>query len=94
MPLVARFGDVSSGHCFPSRPNVGASPDVFVNSLGWHRQGDPWDVHCCPPSCHSGSLASGSSTVYVNGLQGGRQGDPVNCGDHVQSHSPNVNAGG
>ena len=53
-------------------------------------------VHnCCPgPVCHSGNLASGSSTVYVNGLQCGRIGDPVDCGSVVAQGSGNVFAGG
>lgn len=92
MPQVVRLGDKCTGHgCWPSRPNILASPDVFVNGLGWHRQTDAWDAHCCPPSpCHGGALASGSPDVYVNGLQGGRKGDPVDCGSACAEHSPDV----
>jgi uncharacterized Zn-binding protein involved in type VI secretion len=95
MPGACRLGDVCSGHgCFPSRPNTSASPNVFVNGIPSHRQSDSWAVHCCPPPCHGGSLAAGSSTVYVNGLQKGRIGDPVSCGSSVASGSSNVIVGG
>ena len=93
MPEVCRLGDFSTGHSgWPPRPNIEASPNVFVNNLGVHRQGDAWDIHC-NSSCHGGVLASGSSTVYVNNKQLGRIGDPVSCGDFVRDGSPNVFAG-
>ena len=100
MPPAARLADICTGHeCFPSRPNVEGSPNVFVNGRNWHRQGDAWDVHCCthpdvPHGCHASVLASGSSTVYVNGKQAGRIGDPVACGSSVATGSGNVFAGG
>tara|TARA_Y100000590_G_scaffold92893_1_gene105130 strand:+ start:2053 stop:2337 length:285 start_codon:yes stop_codon:yes gene_type:complete len=94
MPAVTRLGDVCTGHgCFPSRPNVSASPNVFVNGIPVHRVGDSWDVHCCGV-CHSGVLASGSSTVFANVKQVGRIGDAVDCGSSVASGSGNVYAGG
>ena len=47
MPGVCRQGDVCTGHgCYPSRPNASWSPDVFVNGLNVHRQGDAWESHC------------------------------------------------
>lgn len=95
MPAVTRLGDNCTGHgCWPSRPSVSASPNVFVNGIPVHRQGDAWATHCCGPACHAGVLAAGSSTVYVNGKQCGRIGDPVNCGSNVAEGSPNVFAGG
>ncbi|MEM4618919.1 MAG: hypothetical protein QW607_01765 [Desulfurococcaceae archaeon] len=43
---VVRLGDMSCGHaCFPPRPNIEASPNVFVNGRGAHRLGDAWDIH-------------------------------------------------
>jgi hypothetical protein len=49
MSAVARFADKCSGHgCFPSRPNIGASGNVFVNGKGVQRLGDPYASHCCP----------------------------------------------
>lgn len=95
IPPVTRKTDVCTGHgCFPSRPSVQGSPNVFVNGLKAHRQGDAWTTHCCMGSCHSSILALGSSTVFVNRRQLGRVGDPVACGSLVATGSPNVFAGG
>jgi uncharacterized Zn-binding protein involved in type VI secretion len=87
MPAAARLGDPSTGHgpCSP-RPNDQGSPNVFINGLPAHRQGDHWVVHCL----HDSVLATGSSTVFVNGKKAGRVGDSVACGDRVASGSPNV----
>ena len=47
MPGVARLYDLCTGHgCYPSRPNCQASPDVFCNNRGVHRQSDAYYVHC------------------------------------------------
>ena len=82
-----------TGHsCWPSRPAVSGSPDVFYNGLPAHRQGDLWAVHCCG-SCHPGILVRGSPVVFTNGRQQGRVGDPVNCGSYVLTGSPNVFVG-
>ena len=88
-----RLGDISLGHgCFPPRPNMQGSTNVFVNGLAAHRQSDLWAIHCCT-SCHDGVLTSGSSTVFVNGLQLGRTGDPISCGDTAATGSNNVFCG-
>lgn len=96
MPAVTRLGDMCSGHGpWPPRASTGGSPDVFVNGVPVHREGDAWAVHCDPtPLCHGGSLASGSATVFANGVQVGRIGDPVSCGSTVAAGSGNVFAGG
>jgi len=98
MPAVHRLGDIGTGHqCWPSRPNIKASTDVRANALGWHREGDPWEIHCCvvfPFPCHIGSLQAGSSTVYVNNRQAGRVSDPVDCGSYAATGSGNVFCGG
>ena len=91
MPGAARLTDICTGHgCWPSRPNAQASDDVYANSLGAHRVGDAWQVHCCPPPCHGGVLASGSPDVYANSRQWGRCGDPVSCGSSVATCSWDV----
>lgn len=91
MPPVARLGDICTGHgCFPPRPNISGSPNVFANMIPVHRQGDAWAVHCCPPPCHAGVLARGAPTVFANNRQVGRIGDPVSCGSLVATGSPNV----
>ena len=96
MPQVTRKGDLCTGHAdFPSRPSTQGSPNVFVNGIPAHREGDSWAVHCnSQPVCHGGVLAKGSSTVFVNGHQLGRIGDPVSCGSSVATGSGNVFAGG
>lgn len=97
MPAVTRLGDMGSGHgCWPPRPNNGASPNVYVNGIPVHREGDSWAPHTCPtiPETHSSVLASGSSSVFANGKPVGRIGDPVACGSTVTQGSGNVFAGG
>lgn len=93
MSAVVRLGDLCTGHgCFPSRPNVAASGDVFVNGRGAHRVGDAWAAHCCGV-CHASVLAAGSGTVFVNGLALARIGDPVACGSACLTGSGDVFAG-
>lgn len=90
MPGAVRLTDRCTGHgCYPSRPNVAASDNVFTNDLGAHRQGDGWRQHSCILS-HSGNLASGSPDVFINDRQAGRIGDPVSCGSKVQTGSSDV----
>lgn len=96
MPAAARLGDICTGHgCWPPRENDQASGDVFVNDRGWHRKGDSWKPHTCPPipETHASVLASGSGTVFVNGKEAGRVGDQVACGSLVASGSSDVFAG-
>lgn len=90
MSGVARLGDLSSGHCFPSRGNITASSNVFVNGLGAHRVSDLWPVHCCGSSCHSSITVGGSSSVFVNGLSLARIGDTLSCGETILTGSENV----
>lgn len=97
MPAVTRLGDACTGHgCWPPRPSTGASPDVFVNGIAAHREGDAWAPHTCPtiPETHASVLAAGSTTVFVNGKPLGRIGDPVACGSSVAVGSANVFSGG
>ncbi|WP_175253460.1 PAAR domain-containing protein [Pseudomonas sp. BMW13] len=97
MPAVSRLGDNCTGHgCWPPRPCTEASPNVRVNGIAAHRQGDAWAAHTCPtiPETHASVLAAGSTTVRVNGKQLARIGDPVACGSAVAQGSANVFAGG
>lgn len=94
MPACARLGDICTGHgCYPPRPNVQASPNVYVNGIPVHRDTDAWASHCCDSVCHSSVLARGSPTVFVNALQCGRIGDPVACGSNIAEGSGNVFVG-
>ena len=83
-------GDKSTGHgsCAPQTA-VGASGDVFANSIGVHRVGDAWTPHCD----HTGVLGAGSPSVFVNNLALGRIGDPISCGGSVATGSPDVFSG-
>jgi uncharacterized Zn-binding protein involved in type VI secretion len=95
MPAAARKGDRCTGHgCFPPRVNDQGSPNVFINGIPAHRQGDHWVTHCCGDSCHDSAAARGSSTVFVNGVQLMRIGDPIACGSAVAQGSHNVFVGG
>ena len=90
MPGVARLGDICTGHgCWPPRPNVMGSPDVFCNGRPVHRMTDAWAVHCCCPipEAHDGVLADGAHRTLTNWLPTGRCGDPVSCGSVVATCS-------
>ena len=90
--LAARLHDICTGHgCFPPRPCIEASTDVFTNNRGAMRVGDVFATHCCPKKgCHKGNLARGSSTVFINNRAAGRITDPVSCGSRVMTASDNV----
>ncbi len=96
MPPVTRLGDICTGHgCFPPRPSISSSPNVYANGIPVIRLGDAYMPHGCSHcSPHPGNLASGSSTVFVNGLPVGRIGDIINCGSSVAVGSPDVLIGG
>lgn len=91
MPGASRLGDKSTGHgAFPPRPNDQASPNVFINGIPAHRQGDHWITHCAGPVCHDSTLAAGAPHVFTNGKQASRIGDPIVCGDRIATGSTNV----
>jgi len=98
MPQLVRKGDICSGHaCYPPRPNIQGSNDVYVNNIPLHRVSDAWAVHCCggsPPPCHGSNLCRGSTTVFANVLGVGRKGDLVCCGSRCVQHSNDVFADG
>ncbi len=95
MPAVTRLGDLCTGHdSCPPRPSSEGSPNVFVNGIPAHRQGDGWGPHgCTNHAVHVSVLAAGSGTVFVNGKPLGRVGDPVACGSKVATGSGDVFAG-
>ena len=97
MPAVTRKGDLSTADpCgAPPRPSIQGSPNVYVNNIPAHREGDAWQPHACPGSSpHNATLQSGSPTVFVNNQPIGRVGDPISCGSTVAAGSPNVSADG
>lgn len=92
---TARLADLCTGHfCFPPRPNIEASTNVFVNSRGHHRMGDMWAVHCCGTNCHSSTTCLGSTSVFINSKPAARVGDFVCCGSLIMTGSSNVFEGG
>jgi uncharacterized Zn-binding protein involved in type VI secretion len=94
MPAATRIGDADVPHC-SGMTRAQGSGSVFVNGIGWSREGDNNTGHLLPGApCpgHAAPISSGSSSVYVNGKQAGRVGDPT-C-TSVAAGSPNVFAGG
>ena len=101
MPAVTRFGDSSTtGHgCSGTTTVAGPSTDVFCNSKGVERKGDPTAAHtipngASPPVCipHAAFINAGSSTVFVNGKAIARVGDSCDAGA-IFNGSSNVFAG-
>ena len=90
MPAVTRDGDATTtGHgCDTTTTVTGPSTDVFCNSKGVERKGDPTAAHtiensATPPVCvsHLGAVINaGSSTVFVNGKAIARIGDSCDSG--------------
>ena len=99
MPAVARIGDsISTGHgCDGTTTLTGPSGNVFANSIGVERQGDPTVVHRltgknCSVS-HAAAVNAGSGTVFVNNKPIARIGDSADAGS-ITAGSRNVFAGG
>ena len=72
------------------------SPDVYVNSIKWSRQGDVNTPHLLPGSpcpTHAAPIAVGSTTVFVNLKGAGRVGDAISGCTSVAAGSANVFAG-
>ena len=95
MPPVARIGDtIATGHgCDGTTTLTGPSGNVFANSKGVERQGDPTVSHRvsgrnCSVS-HSAAINAGSGNVFVNNKPIARIGDSADAGS-ITSGSPNV----
>lgn len=89
MPPVSRLGDSSAGACgFPPTKVVGASTNVFANSRGVTRNGDPYASHP-----HGIAAIGMANQVYANSRLVHRLGDACTCGDRSAQGSPNVFAG-
>ena len=106
MPLATRITDETVGICDigdiccphdRAGINETASPNVFINGLKAHRQGDTGDCRCP----HGGTFESVgcSATVFINGKGATRIGDSTVCmncgcdGTH-ETASDNVYIGG
>ena len=89
MPAVTRTGDATTtGHgCSATTTVVGPSTNVFCNTRGVERKGDPAAAHtipnsATPPVCvsHSAVINAGSGTVFVNSKAIARIGDSCDAG--------------
>jgi hypothetical protein len=102
MPGVVRIDDNCSGHgCWPPRPSITGSPDVFVNNKQVERYNDVLEEHCCRriieidgeihirTYCHDG-LHLGIRDVFVNELPIQVGQDPISCGSVCDECSDNV----
>ena len=102
MPAVTRDGDATTtGHgCNTTTTVTGPSTNVFCNTKGVERKGDPTAAHtiensATPPVCvsHLGAVINaGSSTVFVNGKAIARVDDSCD-GGQITEGSSNVFAG-
>ena len=102
MPAVTRDGDATTtGHgCHTTTTVEGPSTNVFCNTKGVERKGDPTAAHtiensATPPVCvsHLGAVINaGSSTVFVNGKAIARVDDSCD-GGQITEGSSNVFAG-
>jgi len=99
MPGVCRIGDATTtGHgCDGTTTVTGPSGDVFCNSLGVERLGDPTVSHDTPAgdgcAAHTSAIKAGSGTVFTNGKPTARIGDACD-GGAITGGSGNVFAGG
>lgn len=90
MAGVVRKNDLCSGHgCFPPRPNIQGSPNIWANNIQVHRQGDTWSSHTCGGT-HASILAVGSPNVFANNKPVGRKNDAIACGSICMIASSNV----
>ena len=95
MPSATRIGDADVPHC-SGMVRAEGSPNVFVNSIPWSRQGDVNTPHLLPGEpcpIHAAPIAIGSPTVIVNGKGAGRIGDGIAGCTSVAAGSANVFAG-
>jgi len=95
VPAATRIGDADVAHC-SGMTRAQGSPDVFVNSIAWSRQGDVNTSHLLPPAVcpsHAAPITTGSTKVFVNSKGGGRIGDAISSCTSVAAGSANVFAG-
>ena len=96
MPAATRIGDADVSHC-SGMTRAEGSPNVYVNTIKWSRQGDNNTVHLLPGTpcpAHAAPIATGSTTVFVNGKGAGRIGDGISGCTSDAAGSSNVFAGG
>ena len=93
---ATRIGDKDIVHDCNQQYRAQGSDNVFVNGIGWSRQGDVNTIHQYTPICepsHAQPIATGSKSVFVNGKGAGRVGDSIAGCTQVAEGSENVFAG-
>ena len=96
MPAATRIGDADVPHC-SGMTRAEGSPNVYVNSIPWSRQGDNNTVHLLPGApcpAHAAPITIGSTSVFVNTRGAGRIGDAITSCTSVAAGSHHVFAGG
>lgn len=98
MPLIAKTGDLTQGHCWPPAPMESQfNPAVYVQGQLAIVEGD-LTVHppgcTSPPTTHDVIALKGSPTVFVNSIPVIRDGDPMGCGDAAETLAGTVYANG
>jgi uncharacterized Zn-binding protein involved in type VI secretion len=98
MPLIAKTGDLTQGHCWPPAPMESQlNPAVYVQGQLAIVKGDT-TMH--PPGCtspastHPVTALQGSPTVFVNSIPVVRDADPMGCGDAADTIAGTVYADG
>ena len=90
---IVRINDNCSGHeCWPPRPSISGSPNVFVNNQRVERYNDELEIHCCTEDkddCHNG-LHIGVRNVKANNRSVQIRFDPIDCGSVCDECSGNV----
>ena len=91
MAAATRIGDKDVDHNGVTITRAEGSGNVYVNGIGWSREGDVNTFHLG----HEKSITTGSTTVFVNGKGAGRVGDDVGGSEctSVEEGSNNVYAG-
>lgn len=91
MPAIVRIGDpTTTGHgCDAVTTVIGPSGNVFANTLGVERKGDPTAPHTIGPPCvpHGAVINVGSPNVFTNGIATARVGDSTDGGAIIAGSS-------
>ena len=97
MPLIAKTGDLTQGHCWPPAPMESQfNPGVYVQGQLAIVEGD-LTVHpgpCGDIDPHDVIALKGSPTVFINSIPVIRDGDPMGCGDAAETFAGTVYADG
>lgn len=98
MPLIAKEGDLTQGHCWPPAPLAAQNgSNVYVNGLKAIALGDQTlhPLGCTdPPTTHPVVALGGSPSVFIGNIAVVRDADPMGCGDVADTLAGTVYADG